>query len=104
MSECVFCQIAAKKKQTDIVFENNEFVIFKDINPKSRIHFLIVPKKHISSVKKMKNGDVILFGNLIAFARDAAKREKLPGYKLIFNVGREGGQIIDHVHLHLIAD
>lgn len=104
MSECIFCQIANKKKPADILFENAELVVFKDINPKSRIHFLIVPKKHISSVQEIKDGDRALFGGLILTARDQARKENLTDYKLLFNVGAGGGQIIDHVHLHLLAD
>ncbi|MEK7599305.1 MAG: HIT domain-containing protein [Patescibacteria group bacterium] len=104
MSECIFCQIADKKKPADILFENKELVVLKDINPKARIHFLIVPKKHISSVQEMKEGDRELFGSLILAARDQARNENLTGYKLLFNVGRDAGQIIEHVHLHLLAD
>jgi len=89
---------------TDIVFENDEVVAFKDINPKARVHLLFVTKKHIDSVAVLEDSDEELIGKLISAARDAAKKENLPGYKLVFNVGRAGGQIIDHIHLHLLAD
>lgn len=88
----------------DIVFENEEVVAFKDINPKARVHLLFVPKKHIESVAVLEDSDKELVGELVVLARDEAKKENLPGYKLVFNVGRAGGQIIDHVHLHLLAD
>lgn len=103
MSDCIFCKIAHKEKPADIVFENNEIVVFKDINPKTRIHLLIVPKKHISSIKEIEDGDGPLMGRLTLLARDMAKRENLEGYKLLFNVGRSGGQLVDHVHLHLMG-
>lgn len=104
MSDCVFCQISKKEMPADIVFENDEVVAFKDINPKARVHMLFVPKKHIDSVAVLEESDKELIANLIISARDTAKKENLAGYKLVFNVGRAGGQIIDHVHLHLLAD
>ncbi|MBI2038687.1 MAG: HIT domain-containing protein [Candidatus Niyogibacteria bacterium] len=103
MEGCLFCEIAEKKRPAEVVFETDEVVIFKDANPKARVHLLVVPKKHIASVKDATDGDRALFGGLILAARDAAARENLAGYKLLFNVGRDGGQVIDHVHLHLIA-
>ena len=103
MTDCIFCQIASKEKKTEVVFENDEFIVFKDINPKARVHLLIVPKKHIHSVAYLEDEDMNLVGRLILTARDVAKKENLSGYKLLFNVGRDGGQIVDHVHLHLLA-
>lgn len=104
MSDCVFCKIAKKENQAEIVFENEEFIVFKDINPKARIHLLIVPKKHIHSVARIDDSDKELIGALILLARDIAKKENLSGYKLLFNVGRDGGQVIDHIHLHLLGN
>lgn len=104
MMDCLFCKIIKKENPADIVFENAQVTIFKDINPKARIHLLITPKKHIPSIKKIEDADRELFGSLILLARDMAKKENLQGYKLLFNVGREAGQIIDHVHLHLMGN
>ena len=87
-----------------MVAETEEFVIFKDLNPKARIHYLVVPRKHVASVKDAEDGDQAMLGGMILAARDAARKENLAGYKLIFNVGRDGGQVIDHIHLHLIGD
>jgi len=104
MTDCIFCKIIKKENPTDIVFENEETIVFKDINPKTRVHLLVVPKKHIPSIQEVENGDRNLIGKLIFIARDRARDEKLAGYKLLFNVGLEGGQIIDHVHLHLMGE
>lgn len=101
---CVFCKIINKEQSADIVCENEEFIAFKDINPVSPVHILIVPKKHIASVIELQPQDKELAGGLILFAQKIAKDNNLSGYKLTFNVGREGGQIIDHLHLHLIGN
>ena len=100
----MFCDIVKKKRPADMVAETEEFVIFKDLNPKARIHYLVVPRKHVASVKDAEDGDQAMLGGMILAARDAARKENLAGYKLIFNVGRDGGQVIDHIHLHLIGD
>lgn len=101
--DCIFCKITQKEIPADIVYENDELMIFKDINPKTPIHLLTVPKKHIISVRDMANSDVGLMGKLILEARNAAEKAGLDGYKLLFNVGRLGGQIVDHVHLHILG-
>jgi histidine triad (HIT) family protein len=88
---------------SDIVYENDNIVAFKDIHPKAPFHILIVPKKHIESVIKLEDIDKELIGELILTAKKIAKDCNLKGYKLVINVGREGGQIIDHLHLHLLG-
>ena len=76
---------------------------FKDIYPKAPFHILIVPKKHIPSINHLKIDDKILMGELILVAQEIARQNNLKGYKLLINVGREGGQVIDHLHLHLLS-
>ena len=85
------------------VFENENLVAFNDINPKAKVHILIVPKKHIESVKDLQDNDKELVGEMILAARKIAKENKLEGYKLVLNVGREGGQVVDHLHMHLLS-
>ncbi|OHA71201.1 MAG: histidine triad nucleotide-binding protein [Candidatus Wildermuthbacteria bacterium RIFCSPHIGHO2_02_FULL_49_9] len=104
MENCLFCKIARKEMPANIVFEDSQFVAFRDIKPKAPFHLLIVPKKHIHSVDHVKEQDRELMGDLILTARKVARQHELAGYQLHFNVGREGGQIIDHIHLHLLAD
>ena len=103
MEQCLFCKIANKKTPAEIVYENDKVVVFKDIHPKASIHLLIVPKKHITSVDHLELQDKELVGELILAAQKIAKEKKLNGYKLIINVGRPAGQVIDHLHLHLLA-
>jgi len=100
---CLFCEIINKEKPADIVYENDKIIVIKDINPRASVHLLIIPKKHIFSVNHIGEKDRTLMGDLFLVAQKLAKERNLKGYKLLINVGREGGQIIDHLHLHLLG-
>ncbi|PJE58230.1 MAG: histidine triad nucleotide-binding protein [Candidatus Portnoybacteria bacterium CG10_big_fil_rev_8_21_14_0_10_36_7] len=106
MEDCLFCKIVNKKVASDIVLEDDSIIIFKDINPKADVHLLIVLKKHIESVEHLVEEDKELISQMIFAAQKIARQIGVAknGYKLQFNVGRDGGQIIDHIHLHLIAN
>ena len=101
--QCIFCKIINKEISGDIVYENDNFIVLKDINPRALVHLLILPKKHIPSIKELDIKDKTLMGELILTAQKIAKEQKLDGYKLLINVGRDGGQVIDHLHLHLLS-
>jgi histidine triad (HIT) family protein len=103
---CIFCSIVKKEVPAKVVFENEELIAFYDIAPKAKTHILIVPKKHIDTIKDLKETeqDEILVGKMLVAARDIAKERNLNGYKLTFNVGKEGGQVVFHIHLHLMSD
>lgn len=101
--DCIFCKIAKGEISSTKVFENENILAFNDINPKAKVHVLIVPKKHIESVKHLEVGDKDLMGEVILIAKQIAKEKNLEGYKLVINVGREGGQLVDHLHLHLLS-
>jgi len=88
---------------SSIIYEDNSVVVFKDINPKAPVHHLVVPKEHIQSIAHLEANHNEIISKLIYTAKDIAKKEGLSGYKLVFNVGREGGQVIDHLHLHLLG-
>lgn len=90
---------------TDIVYEDNEVIALKDIHPLAPVHVLIIPKKHIASIIDIKKEDVELIGKLIFVAKNIADDLKLSkdGYKLLFRVGSHGGQVVEHIHLHLIG-
>lgn len=105
MDECIFCQIIKKAIPGDIVYEDDRFLAFKDIHPKAPIHLLVVPKEHIASVNDAQEKDEGLMGALILTAKKVAAKEGFidSGYKLLFNVGRGGGQLIDHIHLHILS-
>lgn len=101
--DCLFCKIANKEAASEMIYEDENFVAFKDIRPKAPFHILIVPRKHIHSVNHIEGEDKVLMGELILVAQKIAKENNLKGYKLQINVGREGGQEIDHLHLHLLS-
>lgn len=105
MEECIFCQIIKKAVPGDIVYEDDRFLAFKDIHPKAPIHLLVVPREHISSINDLQEKDEGLMGALILTAKKVAAKEGFSdsGYKLLFNVGRGGGQLVDHIHLHILS-
>lgn len=102
---CLFCKIANHEQDADIFYEDEKIIVFKDINPKADIHLLIVPKKHIISIDRLEEVDRELISDMIFLAKKISLDNKISekGYRLVFNVGRGGGQIIDHIHLHLMS-
>ncbi len=86
-----------------IQYEDEVCTAFNDIHPKDRVHILIVPNKHIATVAEMQEGDEKIMGHLVKIAKELAAEHKCPGYRLTFFVGKEGGQEVFHVHLHLIG-
>ncbi len=104
-NDCLFCKIAGKQTDTEILFENDTLVVFRDINPHSPVHLLIVPKKHIRSINDLTEEDRSIVSELIMTAKEMAKKEGVDssGYKLLFNVEKGGGQVIFHLHLHLLG-
>lgn len=100
---CVFCKIAKKKLPSEIIYEDDEITVFKDIKPSAPIHYLVVPKEHIKSIANLKDSHQAIIFKMIFTAKKIAQDSGLKGYRLAFNVGREGGQIIDHLHLHILG-
>ncbi len=103
MAECIFCSIATKEQPAAVVKETADMIVFKDIKPSAPVHLLIVPKKHVVSVNDLTLEDRDMVANMIYMAKEVAAREGLKGYRLSFNVGRAGGQLVDHIHLHLLG-
>ena len=103
--DCVFCKIIKKEVPAEIVYEDEKIIVFKDIKPLAPLHLLIVPKKHIPSVDHFKAQDKELIGEIFLTAKKVAREQGVAnsGYKLVFNVGKGGGQIINHLHLHLLG-
>lgn len=100
---CLFCKIIKKEISAELLYEDDSVVAFKDIKPSAPVHYLIVPKEHIQSIIHLEGNHKEIISKLIFTAKELAKKTKLTGYKLFFNVGREGGQLIDHLHLHLLG-
>ena len=103
MKDCIFCKISQHELQSDVIVEDDKIIVFKDIHPKAKTHLLIVPKMHIHSVSAVAEGEWNLVLAMVKKAAKVARDQGLSGYKLVFNVGRDGGQMVDHLHLHLLA-
>ena len=102
---CLFCKIAKKELPSEILYEDDEFLVFKDINPQAPIHLLIIPKEHLESVDHLREKDKELIGRLFLLAQKIARDQGIAksGYRLVLNVGKNAGQTIDHLHLHLLG-
>ena len=103
---CIFCEIIAKRQPADVVHEDEGILVFKDINPTAPIHVLLVPKEHIATVNNVDEArHTEPMGRLFVVAKKLAAQWGIveQGYRLTVNVGRGGGQIVDHVHMHLVS-
>ena len=103
--DCVFCQIIRGEKAADFLYQGESVVVFKDIQPFAPIHLLIVPRRHIRSINDLTEQDRDVISEMILTAREMARKRSISdsGYKLLFNVERGGGQVIPHLHLHLLG-
>jgi histidine triad (HIT) family protein len=104
MEDCIFCKLVAGDFKTEFLHKDDKCVIFKDIHPKAKTHLLVVPIKHIPTIADMGEGDEKIMGHLILCAKNMAKELGLTGYRLQFNVGKDGGQEVFHIHMHLMAN
>ena len=105
MEDCLFCKIIEGKIPSDKVYEDDEVLAFRDINPQAPVHVLIIPKRHISGADKLERSDDALLGKMIAVANQLAEELGVSGsgYRLISNIGDDAGQSVHHLHLHLIG-
>ncbi len=105
MNDCLFCKIVKGEVPSEFLFENDSFVVFRDIHPHAPVHLLIVPKRHIRSINDITENDSETIGAMFMIAKDMAEKEGVAksGYKLLFNVEKGGGQMVFHLHLHLIG-
>jgi len=103
--ECVFCNIVADKVPASVLYQDNQVIALRDINPQAPTHLLVIPKEHIPSLVELSAGQRELIAHLIYVANELAKREGVAerGYRLVVNCGREGGQEVPHLHLHLLG-
>lgn len=101
--DCIFCKIAKGSVVSDTVFEDDVVKAFTDIHPKAPVHLLVISKEHVVSIAHLEENHAALIQRMIYTAKKIAHEKGLEGYKLLFNVGREGGQVIDHLHLHILG-
>lgn len=104
-SDCLFCKIANKEMDSELLMETDDLVVFKDINPLAPVHLLLVPKRHIRSINDLEDTDSPILSKLIFAAKEMAVKTGVSttGYRLFFNVEKGGGQEIFHLHMHMIG-
>jgi len=104
MADCLFCKIAARELDADVVHETESTLAFKDINPGAPVHVLVIPKSHVVSSRELGSADGALLGELFETIRIVAERSDVSGgYRLVTNVGAEGGQTVPHLHFHVLG-
>jgi histidine triad (HIT) family protein len=105
MSDCIFCKIAAHELNADIVYEDDDFLAFKDINPAAPVHVLLIPKQHLDSVLDAGEPQSGLMAGLILTAAKVARQLGVAedGFRMVINTGDNGGQTVHHLHLHLLG-
>ena len=102
---CLFCKIIAGDIPADVVFESDDVVAFRDINPQAPTHVVIIPKRHISTINDLAESDTDVLGRLYLAAKEIAAKEGIsePGYRTVMNCNAAAGQTVFHIHLHLLG-
>lgn len=105
MEDCLFCKIVKKEIPSDIIYEDDDVLAFKDIHPVAPIHVLVIPKRHISMVTELTEEDGELLGKIYSAINYVAEKEgiKEKGFRIIINCGEDGGQAIGHLHFHVLG-
>ena len=103
--DCIFCRIISGEIQSEILYQDEQAVAFRDVNPKAPVHLLVVPRKHIESVAELTEDEAPILGHLVAVANRLAREAEISekGYRLVVNCGPDGGQVVPHLHLHLLG-
>jgi len=103
--DCIFCKIARGDFNTQFIYNDDQLLAFRDINPQAPNHILIIPRQHISRISDWSDTDQQLAGKMVLTANEIARRENISesGYRLVFNCGENGGQEVAHIHLHLLG-
>ncbi len=105
MSECIFCKIIKREIPGTVVYEDDQVLAFKDINPLAPVHVLVIPKKHIASLNEVEAGDQALLGHILIVTQKIAQELGVSesGYRVVNNCGQDGGQVVYHLHFHLLG-
>ncbi|HYW92766.1 MAG TPA: histidine triad nucleotide-binding protein [Gammaproteobacteria bacterium] len=105
MADCIFCDIVSGDVPSDIVYENEYIVAFRDINPQAPVHVLVIPRRHVDNINALTAEDADMVGRLYLAARDVARQEGLAerGYRTVMNCNHEAGQTVFHLHLHVLG-
>lgn len=101
--DCLFCKIINRIIPATTIYEDDDIIVFNDIKPMAKVHFLIVPKLHVDSLKECDGTHQSLLGKMLLLAPKLASEQGLQGFKTLINTGREGGQEIFHIHVHVFG-
>lgn len=101
--DCVFCKIAAGEIPSEAIYEDENLIAFNDLDPQAPIHFLVIPKKHITSLATLDEADSALISQIMLTIAKLAKENGLEGYRVVTNIGEEGGQSVPHLHFHVLG-
>jgi len=101
MNDCIFCKIINGDFGTEFVYENKYAVVFKDINPKAETHLLVVPRLHVESLNELDDKDIL--GEFMLTVKAVTKELGIKSYKTLINTGKEAGQEVFHLHIHILA-
>ena len=104
MEDCLFCKFVSGEFKTEIVFENEDFIMIKDINPMAKNHFLAIPRKHFKYLAEMNDEDAMLVGRMLKTISSLKDKLELGnGYRLVINQGDDAGQSVPHLHIHVLS-
>lgn len=105
MNDCIFCKIAAGEIPADIVYDDGEVLAFRDINPEAPVHLLLIPRRHIATLNDLNEADAALVGRLYLAGQQIAMELGVAesGYRTVINCNRDAGQLVFHIHMHLLA-
>ncbi len=102
-ADCIFCKIVNGSIPSEKIYEDDDVIVFNDIHPKAKVHFLIVPKLHVESLASCEAQHQVLLGKMLLLAPKIAKEQGLAGFRTMINTGRDGGQEVFHIHLHVFG-
>ena len=105
MSDCLFCKFVSGEIKPNVVYEDDEVLAFRDLNPQAPTHILVIPKRHLATLNDLQAEDAGLIGKLHLAAQKVAENEGIaePGYRTLINCNAEAGQTVFHIHLHLLG-
>ena len=105
MSDCVFCKIGSGQIPSKVVLQDDDVLAFDDLNPQAPVHVLVIPKRHVVALNEVEAGDRALLGRLLDAATLVARKKGIAesGYRVVANTGRNGGQTVFHLHLHVLG-
>lgn len=103
--DCIFCKIVGGQIPSDVVYTDDKVIAFRDISPMAPVHLLIIPREHIASLNDITEQQTALIGHMVQVAKQLAKQQGIAarGYRVVINCGLQGGQVVQHLHMHLLG-